>query len=119
MREKIVFALYQHLLLNKDLKLLTSEIKGDEYYESLIADLSSNEDKYIELISSLLNNWTFDRLAYLEQAILLLGVSELELNEVSKAIVVDEAIRICKEYCDEDSYKYINGVLDNYESQGK
>ena len=31
----------------------------------------------------------------------------------TKNIIIDEAIRIAKMYCDEKSYQYINGVLDN------
>ena len=38
---------------------------------------------------------------------------EIKTNLNTKNIVIDEAIRIAKEYSNEDSYKYINGVLDN------
>ena len=51
--------------------------------------------------------------SYIDQAILLVGTSEYNLNKDNKKIIIDEAVRIAKEYSDDDSYKYINGVLDN------
>lgn len=116
-RVKVVFALYQSLLLNKDINKsfddnFSDEEKGD-YINVIENDLILNKDNYIQEISSHLRKWTFDRLSYLEQAILLVACSEIKKEVASKNIVIDEAIRIAKEYCDEKSYQYINGVLDN------
>lgn len=114
-RVQIIFALYQSLLLNKDLRLsFDDNFAGDdnEFLCKLKEDLILNYKNYIEDISPLLTKWTFDRLSYIEQAILLESASEIKLGLNSKNIVINEAVRITKEYCDEDSYKYINGVLD-------
>lgn len=114
-RIKIVITVYQHLLLHKD--LITSFIDNfediDEYVGSIENDLIEHEQEYIETISKHLKKWSFDRLSYIDQAILLVATSEYNLNKDNKKIVIDEAIRIAKEYSDDDSYKYINGVLDN------
>lgn len=116
-REKIVFALYQHLLLHKSLRECFvnnfEDQEYDEYSEKICTDLEINENNYIEEISKHLVKWSFDRLNLVEQAILLEGASEINVHEVDKPIIIDEAIILTKTYCDEDSYKYINGVLDN------
>ena len=116
-REKIVFALYQHLLLHKSLRECFvnnfEEEEYDEYSEKICNDLEINENKYIKEISKHLVKWSFDRLNLVEQAILLEGASEINVHELDKPIIIDEAIILTKTYCDEDSYKYINGVLDN------
>ena len=116
-RVKVVFALYQSLLLNKDINKSFDDNFSDEekvdYINVIENDLILNKDNYIQEISSHLRKWTFDRLSYLEQAILLVACSEIKKEVASKSIVIDEAIRIAKEYCDEKSYQYINGVLDN------
>ena len=117
-REHIIFALYQHLLLNKDLQLcfednFDKEI-NDEFIIKILNDLNNNIDIYKVKINNLLVNWTFERLNLIDQAILLEAVSELNINENSKAIIIDEAILISKQYSDEEAYKYINGVLDKY-----
>lgn len=115
-RERLVFVLYQHLLLKKDLKECfydTFEDDDNEYIHSIINDLMINKDKYIEEISKYLVKWSFDRLSYVEQAILLEAVSEMKLQINDASVIIDEAIILAKEYCDEESYRYINGVLDN------
>lgn len=118
-REHIIFALYQHLLLKKELPLCFEDNFGEEidneYILKIMYDLEKNKDNYINKISSYLVNWTFDRLNLIDQAILLVAVSELNIGETSKAIIIDEAILISKKYSDEEAYKYINGVLDKYE----
>ena len=114
-RVQIIFALYQSLLLKKDLRLsFNDNFEGDdnEFLLKLKEDLILNYRLYIDKITPLLTKWTFDRLSYIEQAILLESTSEIELGLNNKSIVINEAVKIAKEYCDEDSYKYINGVLD-------
>lgn len=114
-RVQIVFALYQHLLLNKDLKVSFSDnFENQEDFINIIEEnLIIHEDEYINDINEHLNKWTFDRLNYVDQAILLESYAEIKTELNNKKIVIDEAINIAKEYCDDDAYKYINGVLDN------
>ena len=116
-RVKVVFALYQALLLNKDIKKSFDDNFSDEekvdYINILENDLILNKDNYIKEIYNHLRKWTFDRLSYLDQAILLVACSEIKTEVASKNVIIDEAIRIAKEYSDEKSYQYINGVLDN------
>ncbi len=119
LRLKLIFTIYQHRLLHKNIIPLVfdnfaiddlSEL--DTYIVNLINLINANEDRYIETISNYLTNWRFDRLNYVDQAILLVSVSEIEAKTNDKAIIINEAITIAKQYCDEESFKYINGVLD-------
>ena len=111
-------SIYQHLLLGKDIRKCVFEaMKGsneiDGYLYSITIGTVENKDKYIEKISSLLRkDWSFDRLSMLEQAILLISFQEILENETPKPVVINEAITLAKKYCDDDSYKLINGVLD-------
>ena len=41
-----------------------------------------------------------------------MAACELDLETAPKAIVIDEAVNLAKKYCDEDTYRLINGVLD-------
>ena len=115
-RVQIVIVLYQHLLLKKDLESCFIDNFTDfdnEFVKSIKEDLLNNIDAYIEKISHNLKNWRFDRLSFVDQAILVEATCEYFLGINNKNIIIDEAIRIAKEYSDDDSYKYINGVLDN------
>ena len=115
-REKIVFALYQHLLLHKDLNECFAdnfEDDDNEYLNIVRNDLLEHKVDYIYEISKYLKKWSFERLNLVEQAILLETVSEIRTGVNDSAVAIDEAITLAKQYCDEDSYKFINGVLDN------
>ena len=55
----------------------------------------------------------YDRLDFVEKAILELAASELELRkDIPYRVVIDEYVELAKTFGAQDSYKYINGVLD-------
>ena len=115
-REKLIFVLYQHLLLHKDLDACFDDNFDediDEFAKTIIEDIKINKDEYIIDISKHLKKWSFDRLNLVEQAILLQAISEYKTGLNDKAVIINEAIIFAKQYCDDESYKYINGVLDN------
>ena len=116
-REKLVFTIYQHLLLHKELPACFENNFEDGEYDEFITnvrdDLIENEKNYIDEIGKHLVKWTFDRLNLVEQAILLETVAELHLNLNDRAVVIDEAVILAKTYCDDDSYRFINGALDH------
>ena len=115
-RERLIFVLYQHLLLHKDLRQCYEdgfESEKDAFSDQIIEDIIINKADYISEISQYLVKWTFDRLNLVEQAILLETVSEMKQKLNDRAVVINEAVIFSKEYCDDESYKYINGVLDH------
>ncbi|MBR0230275.1 MAG: transcription antitermination factor NusB [Erysipelotrichaceae bacterium] len=65
-----------------------------------------------EIKKHLTASWDFDRLGFIEQAILLMSAEELLHQDTDRAVVINEAVEIAKIYCDEDAPKLINGVLD-------
>ena len=79
----------------------------------LIAGAIENIVAVDEAITSHLQNWSFERLKKVDLAILRIGAySLLFQREIPAQITIDEAIEIAKEYGSEDSYRFINGVLD-------
>lgn len=117
LRELAMTSLYQHFLLHKDIKQCvydnceTNEI--DPFLYTVTIDAVTYQDVYMKNINDALRqDWTFDRLGYIEQAILLMAACELDLETAPKAIVIDEAITLAKKYCDDETYRLINGVLD-------
>ena len=103
---------------NTDIIIMTEAMKlVKKRLVNVINELSKfamkYKDIYIQKINAVINkDWSFDRLGYVEQAILLMACCELDLETAQKAIVIDEAITLAKKYCDDDAYKLINGVLD-------
>lgn len=75
-------------------------------------------DKMIE--DHLSANWSKDRINKVTLAILRTSIYELAFVSDSQAgIVIDEAVNISKEYGTDDSYKFINAVLDKIGKNGK
>jgi transcription antitermination protein NusB len=65
-------------------------------------------------IKANLTNWDFDRLNKVDLAILRMSVySLLFQKDLHSSIVIDEAIDISKEFGSEESFKFINAVLDS------
>lgn len=64
------------------------------------------------LIAKSLQNWEADRIAYMDQIILLVALAEIrKCNEIALEISMNEYIEIAKEYSSDKSYVFINGVL--------
>jgi len=61
-----------------------------------------------------ISNWDFKRIAKVDLAILRLSTYSLMFQkDIAANIVIDEAIDISKEFSSEESYRFINGVLDS------
>ncbi|MCP4161325.1 MAG: transcription antitermination factor NusB [Deltaproteobacteria bacterium] len=67
-----------------------------------------------ESIKKNIRNWDFDRLSKVDLAILRTAIFEIVFQEdVPVGVSINEAIEIAKSFGTDDSYKFINGVLDN------
>ena len=65
-----------------------------------------------QLIAKSLQNWEADRIAYMDQIILMVALTEIRrCNEIALEISMNEYIEIAKEYSSDKSYVFINGVL--------
>ena len=64
-------------------------------------------------IKTQLEHWDFSRLNKVDQAILRMGVYSLMYQkDIPVSVTIDEAVDISKEYGTDESYRFINGVLD-------
>ncbi len=65
------------------------------------------------MIKAHLKNWDFSRLNRVDLAVLRLSTYALMFqDDVPPSIVIDEAIDIAKEFGTDDSFRFVNGVLD-------
>lgn len=79
----------------------------------LISGVLETRTELDEIITSHLKNWSFERLKKVDLSILRIGAySLLHQSEIPAQITIDEAIEIAKEFGSEDSFRFINGVLD-------
>ena len=60
-----------------------------------------------------LEHWKIERLAMLDHHILRLALFELLfLAETPPVVVIDEAIELTKRFSTQDSFRFVNGILD-------
>ncbi|SJZ90243.1 transcription antitermination factor NusB [Anaerorhabdus furcosa] len=117
-REKSMICLYQGLLTNRDLSGIVEDIylvplkEVSDFSKTLIFNSYENRERYIGYINNVLDEWTFDRLGFIEQAILLMACTEFDNKIAETPVIINEAILLAKKYGDDNAYKLINGVLD-------
>ena len=80
---------------------------------SLYQGISKNIIHIDENLNLHLNENKIAKLGCIERAILRLGAYELLFTDTPSAIVINEAIELAKELANDNSPKFINGVLDS------
>jgi N utilization substance protein B len=73
--------------------------------------------KYQKIIDSAivsqLEHWDLDRLSFVDRAILRFSTYSLYFqDDVPDTVVINEAIDLAKQFGSDDSYRFVNGVLD-------
>ena len=95
--------------------VLSETAKEERTFASLIiAGTISHIDEIDKLIENhLSSSWSIDRISRVALAILRTSVYEILFqNGAETKIVIDEAVNIAKDFDTDDSYKFINAVLD-------
>ncbi len=82
------------------------QMKIIEYY-------ANNKQNIIDLISSKLqNNWTWERISIVTQAILIASYSESQALIIDKKVIIDQALITANKYCEPNQKNFINAILD-------
>jgi transcription antitermination protein NusB len=94
------------------------EIIDRNYANKLAESIKKNKDAIDELINKYAKNWTINRMAKVDLAILRLAVCEiLYMENIPTKVSINEAIELSKLYCDDKSPKFINGILGSVVSE--
>ena len=83
-----------------------------EFFKDVLRKTVS-EAEYLDTVFTPLLDRTPDQLDQVERAILRLAASEFKYRvDVPYRVVIDEYVELAKMFGAQDSYKYVNGVLD-------
>ena len=86
-----------------DISKVTEKLKGiNKNNDSLNKSIADNSSIQVKSIGEI------------EISILRQSIFEIENSEIDYPIVINEAIKLAKKFGQEDSYRFINGVLDSY-----
>ncbi len=83
------------------------------FAETLIKGTVENLDFIDEKIRNQLEHWDLERLSYIDRAILRFSTFSLYFqDDVPDTVIINEAVELAKVFGTDDSYRFVNGVLD-------
>lgn len=84
------------------------------FSQALIAGTIEHIKAVDAMIKKHLQNWDISRLNRVDLAVLRMSTYTLMFqSDIAPSIVIDEAIGISKEFGTEESFRFVNGVLDS------
>lgn len=89
-----------------------SEMFIPEYLDQLVTGVIEHQAIIDEKIKENLRNWSISRIAKTDLIIMRVAIYEIMFEESTPNVVaLNEALELTKEYSDEPSRKFVNGVL--------
>ncbi|HOP50642.1 MAG TPA: transcription antitermination factor NusB [Ignavibacteriales bacterium] len=124
----------RHLVRETVLSLLyTYEFNKENYFEFVkdkIKDFDQNNQDFANklinktilqikdfdsIINSKLNKWELDRVPVIDRIIIRMGICEImHFEDIPPKVTINEMIELAKEYSNEKSSKFVNGILDSF-----
>jgi N utilization substance protein B len=90
------------------------------YAKRIVQGVIENIKQIDCIIQRRAENWTLKRMSYIDRNILRLAVYELLYEgSIPPNVAMNEAIDIAKKYGDEDSGKFVNGILDRINKEDR
>jgi len=126
-RTAVVGLLYAYDLGNEAIAKFSDEIleeskirnKQREFSNSLFKGTLENLEKLDKEIELHLKDWNYINIGKVEKAIMRLATFEILILKTDRAIIINEALELAKKLADDNSPKFINGVLDAIGKQKK
>lgn len=115
--------LYQHQFNNIDkdnIEQILEEhnLEKSDFIRSSIISIIENIDQIDNIIKSKLNTRRLDTMLPIEKAILRVSINEFLIQKsVPVSVSINEAVENTKIFSNEDSYKFINGILSAIEKE--
>ncbi|HVN28232.1 MAG TPA: transcription antitermination factor NusB [Candidatus Binataceae bacterium] len=120
-RELALKALYRNDICgtssNEDLVQFFEDFTADErarkFALRLVDGVRKEQDTLDKHIAAALENWSIGRLSRVDHNILRLALYELlHVEDIPARVTIDEAIELAKAYGDQESGRFVNGVID-------
>ena len=84
-----------------------------QYTEKLVRGTLSKKPQIDPTIERFAENWEMTRMACVDRNILRLATYEiLHVDDIPVKVAINEAVELAKRYGEQDSSKFVNGILD-------
>lgn len=97
-----------------DLSIVEENVKaaGKKQAAETLAAVQDHHEDIDRIISDNLDNWTLERIAKTDLAILRTAVAEMfYVESVPVSVSINEAVSLARKYGDDRSYAFVNSVL--------
>jgi transcription antitermination protein NusB len=92
----------------------SSDASITAFAKNLVRKVLDSRENIDEMLSKHTANWDLKRMTVIDRNILRMAVGELLFfKETPFKVVIDEAVEIAKIYGTEESWKFVNGVVDS------
>ena len=116
-------AIYQSEISGIDIdRSLENLFEGDvtedakKFATHLARGVQANKATLDKKVAELSKNWSIDRISIINMSIIKLALYELTYEkDTPRPVIINEALLLAKRYSDEESAKFINGILGNHD----
>lgn len=119
-RETALQVLYQldmtkaevNTIIKNTLEQLAIRDDAVTFMKELVLGTVEHQEKVDQIISKLSIDWNLDRMPIVDRNVLRLALYEiLYRNDIPAGVAVNEAIELAKTFSNEQSGKFVNGIL--------
>lgn len=89
-----------------------AEPEGRDYSDAAVRGVGDTLEEVDAIITKASAHWRLERMARVDRNVLRLGTWELvNRRDVPRAVILDEAVELAKQFGTEESSAFVNGVL--------
>jgi len=93
-------------------ELMEDELRDKELVDYIVAGVRANLDKIDNIIQESAPEWPLDKIAKVDLGILRIAIFEIVYGDKTPLkVAIDEAVELAKEFGNDTSHKFVNGVL--------
>lgn len=103
--------LLQGFWMGEEQKAMTSDMR--EFAEAIVRGTLEHKDEIDQLVNRYADNWQIHRMAMIDRNILRYATYELLYQaDIPPKVTINEAVNLAKKFSQEESGKFVNGILD-------
>ncbi|MDU4467432.1 transcription antitermination factor NusB [Streptococcus mitis] len=92
-----------------------ADVQIPAFLMNLVSGVQAQKDELDKQINQhLKSGWTVERLTLVEKNLLRLGIFEITSFDTPQLVAVNEAIELAKNFSDQKSARFINGLLSQF-----
>ncbi|HEU4966742.1 MAG TPA: transcription antitermination factor NusB [Candidatus Saccharimonadales bacterium] len=105
-------------ILVRNIQRYHAMVDDKAFIQRLVHGVSTSEDELDALLQPIAPEWPIQQIARIDRTVLHLGLYELKYEtDVPPKVVINEAVELAKAFGNENSSKFVNGVLGTFYRQ--